>query len=879
MANGITRTVELIFGATDNTGDVLNDLSSNLNAFDAGIQAFAEPFANFTKGLLATEASIAVLGGALVSFSINEAGTFKTGVSEIAALFNATSDQSDQLAQDILGFATTSKFAIEDINSATFTAISTGTEWTKVTDLLAESQVLAVGGSSDLSSATELLSRSLNIYGDEAGTATEAAEALFVAAQQGDTNFTELSSTLGKLLQPAKSASVGFEEMLAAVAAVTIGTGNTAESMTLLKSLFKELASPSAELTEALGGMNLESNTLHEIMQQLQTSTGGQFAAMDKLFGSTEAVNGALILATDTSGKFESSLIAMEEKTGKLTASYNRMKDDFAGINQNLVNNLRATLIKVGLPLLDEYGTAAGALAGIFKTVGIEIESGALKPLSLAMETFAKNASETLQGIGDALPDALDQLDFSKLLDSFDDLGNEFGNVFDAIFGDDLDLTKPEDLAKALQKAVDITRTFVNLTKSIIEDFRPVFEALGEAGKRVGEVSDDTVASTGKFLATMTLLSEFGTALGTLMIIIRETGTDVENIFNTLAGASKILINVVQSSFDLVVGTVAHSLGLVAEAFEAITPDVIGDPWGKIADELNLLGDAADANFVRNMSDAGDGLDQLGAGLSLLDEKTTDTAPALDKFTEGLGEVTESTKLTDEEINKLVDSVHGTDAEIETMLDSLYGTGNAMHSLAEETSNSGFELIKYRGSSDAATDSTNKNKDATDALSESQKIATQNAHEMDLALAELASKENIANLQFNSEIQVAQIQADASQVVAAYDAIGVSISSTNDLIGTLFSHDAPDWDFGGWDTKQAAQEAMQRAEELHDSQMALNDSTIDLMRARIDAMARGDSKVTIDVQNAEPEMQLLLKSLFEFIMVKANAEGMELLTL
>jgi len=49
------------------------------------------------------------------------------------------------------------------------------------------------------------------------------------------------------------------------------------------------------------------------------------------------------------------------------------------------------------------------------------------------------------------------------------------------------------------------------------------------------------------------------------------------------------------------------------------------------------------------------------------------------------------------------------------------------------------------------------------------------------------------------------------------------------------------------------------------------------MRARTEAMRNGEAKITVDVQNAQPEMQMLIKTLFEFVQVKANAEGLEVL--
>lgn len=898
----IQKTINVIFGAQDDLSPVLKGIKSDLSSFDSAVQSVADPVASFTKGLLAAEASVAALGGALVAFSINEASEFQGALHEIAALFNGTVEQSDQLSAAILAFSRDSVFAIEDINSATFTAISTGTEWANVTELLAAAQILAVGGASDLSSATELLSRSINIYGEEAGTTTEIAEALFVAAQQGDTNFTELAATLGRILQPAQAANVAFEEMLAAVAAITIGTGNTGESMTLLKALFKELASPSKELVDALGGLNLESNSLKEIMDALKVATGGQYAAMDKLFSSTEAVNGALILANDTSGKFTSALDAMEDKSGKLAAAYALMAKDIEKLNQTLVNNLRATFINVGTPLLDEFGDAVTALTSIFKTVGEEIESGALRPLEDALEDFARNASNSLAGIAEALPEALGRLDFSGLIASFERLGVVFDNVFGSIFGADLDLSKPEDLAKALQAAVNIAESLVNITAGIIKEFQPIFDALGQAGQSLSSTSSDTEAAIGKLLGAMTLLGEFGTALGALIIVLGEAKVDIENVFDTLSGAAKIMVNALQVAFDAAVGIIVTAGAAMFRALDVATPDwyqeLIGIDYGAIADRFDELGFAVANNLGSNLDDATDGVKQLASGLTGVRDPAEQAELGVNKTADGIKSLTtESDKLNtlgpSEELEKLGVSASKAAAPVEKTAGAMvkldaaskeYGSEQEkLNALIAEAEANGKQYVA--GIRDGVAQITilgdahnkvvapiKKVEDALHDLTDSERLTSEQAHDMEITLLEVASNERIASMQFKAELDIANVEANAEIMVAIFQSTAQVIESLSEATTELWALYSDEFNSSQRsELKSAAQRMEDRLDRELDIREALAFAQVAYMNAQAEALIQG-TEVHITADGLEPEIEAFMFEILKRIQTTVSGD-------
>jgi hypothetical protein len=57
----------------------------------------------------------------------------------------------------------------------------------------------------------------------------------------------------------------------------------------------------------------------------------------------------------------------------------------------------------------------------------------------------------------------------------------------------------------------------------------------------------------------------------------------------------------------------------------------------------------------------------------------------------------------------------------------------------------------------------------------------------------------------------------------------------------------------------------------------MNNFQMDYIRARTDALNRGDGMITINAQGLEPELELVLHKIIELTQIKANEEGLAFL--
>ena len=64
---------------------------------------------------------------------------------------------------------------------------------------------------------------------------------------------------------------------------------------------------------------------------------------------------------------------------------------------------------------------------------------------------------------------------------------------------------------------------------------------------------------------------------------------------------------------------------------------------------------------------------------------------------------------------------------------------------------------------------------------------------------------------------------------------------------------------------------------LAESQIKLNNFQMDYIKARTDALNRGDGMITISAQGLEPELELVMHKIIELTQIKANEEGLAFL--
>lgn len=832
MAN-VTRTVDIIFNGDDRLTKAVKNISGALDQFDSLVQGVAGPLAKLGEGILAADTALAGLATATLALAVKESGKFGDAFGEISTIVHASAENLEQFREDIIRYGQDSRSSLDDINSAIYTAISAGVAYEDSIKTVSEAERLAIAGRADLESTTRLIASTLNAYGLQAEESAHLSDLFFKTVELGLTTIPELADNLAKVSSIAAAAGVPIEELQAAIAALTASGLGTDIAITALRTTISNIISPSKEASDKakelgleFGAQALQTKGLAQVLREVQVATKGETEEITALFGNVRGLAAVLNLANDTSGRFAKSLAAMRDATGATATAYEKMKDNFALVNQALVNNVRVVLIKLGDEIRDKYADVAEAVTNIFKGIGASIDAGVFNDVFALFEDFGNKLSKLLEEIASALPEAFELVDFSELIDAL----RQTGGLFDRLF-EDVDFGNAEDLAGIMQEIVDTITGLISISDTMIGVFVDIFNTVKSGIQDFNNLDASTKESFGRILASAIVVQEAGAIIGAAILSISNSGIDLEGTFRTITGALELLFNSVMLAVDQAAVAVAANAYAIATAIDLVTFGFI-DKVGEAREALGEFIVGGWEDMKDKMEGAAGGFDKILGGVK--------------DFTEANFEAQESVVGIKEKVDEIPDD-RVIDWGVEWNNAQATTARNEMESaLPDETE---IEIITPI-------------KPTLDEADLKEKIAF---------------AEKLANIQ--AEINIAEIEAETKRIEAAFKSINVSIESTGDTLVSLFGQlaDTETDILTRWKIEDQIRLENERREEALELQKRLTEAQIKAIEARISSMQRGDPLITVDGAGLQPHLEAIMFYILEAIQVRVNDEQAEFL--
>jgi len=889
----LEKIVKIIFAGDD------SDLARTINSVGGGMDKLAlnvgkatQPLADLTDSILKIDAVLAGLAAGALVVVTTQAGKFGDSFAEIATLIEAPAGALLEFKDDVLDYSRDSTASLESITGATYQIISATGDWENALETLSAAERLNVAGKGELDSTTKLLVTSLNAYGKGVEDAGDFSDILFTTVKVGVTNLTELSASLGTVTGLASSAGVPFADLSAAVGALTGTVGDTSLAITQIKGVLTAVIKPSSQAAaeaerlgiafnaEAVAAMGLEG-----FLKMVYDATDGNTEVMARLFGRVEGLNGALVLGADTSGKYAQALQGMEERAGATDAAYAKMVDNFKENNQRLINNLQATLIEAGLPLLDEWGKIVDSIVNIFKGVSVGFDTGAFDPLIEYIEAVGESIAAEFEGIAEALPEALAGIDWSEFTESLDGLVAAGRNLFKELFGD-LDLTKPEDLERALQKLIDTFGKWVDLTSGVVAGLAPFLGMLAGLASKFSEVDGDALTSAGS-------IAGWGKAINVVSGIVPGLTAPLSLLSGSIGLLSITQIPAMISGIKLLAPALSGLGAILGPVAAAAAAFATGWEIGKwIGKDIPILGEAgiafgnlghalfgtADAAADAMEKQAAHTQELAKAALELV--RTKEAAGELTKAVEEIPAITITTNF---------EAIQDDFAAINDEFDSLIGSKEIV--LDADTSKllpkietvkilvDGVEMnipVALDPENKVVDDADDINKEIEEKLPSEKLIEIQLQGEIDIQLAEIkADAETLQTaFEWNAKVEIADFEAQTEQLVAIADLVGKAWESTGDVISAALGALDKDLSAGQWlDMMRIIDREQDIRESLAEATIKLTDSQIALINARAAALERGEGMITITTEGIEPDLEMVLYKIVQKAQVKANEEG------
>lgn len=328
---------------------------------------------------LALGAAAAVgIGGlaAMMSASVGAARDFGQAMAEVSTVAGDTS-KMDALTQSVRALAKEYGQAPAAQAKALYEIISAGiSDTARATETLDAANRLALGGITEVETAADGLTTVLNAYGAAAGSATEVSDRLFVAALAGKTTIGELSASIGNAAPIAAQTGVSLDELLASVAALTLGGVKTSTAVDGIRATIAAIIKPSQEATEMAAALGLQfdaaalkSQGLAAFLDNVATATGGSADKLAVLFGGVEALAPVMALTGNQADAFAATLDSMANSAGVTDEAVSKMADTAQFQFARLKAVVGESLLSIGESILSVLTPAAKALADNWEAI------------------------------------------------------------------------------------------------------------------------------------------------------------------------------------------------------------------------------------------------------------------------------------------------------------------------------------------------------------------------------------------------------------------------------------------------------------------------------------------------------------------------------
>lgn len=929
------RTIELIFQGVDKTGAATQAAVRNLESFGTSLQSATQPVADFTTAALKVEAGVLAVGAAFTTFAIKSAADFDAAFKQISTLFDATDEDLAAFRDAILQYAAGSSASLEDITNSLSAAIGSGVEYSKSLELIATAEKLSVATRADLKGTTEVLVSTLNAYGMSTDQAGEVSDKLFQIIKDGKIEMTDLSASLANITPIAATAGVSLDEIGAGIATLTATGMQPSTAIDALRSALSNIIKPSeqakklaAELGIEFDANALKSKGLADVLTDVQKATGGSADKMAVLFGDVQGLSAVMTLTGSQADTFASSIESMGKAAGSVDAAFAKMNGSVEQSSAKAVNALKALMVEIGTPLLEEFAGIANAIARVFVALADSVKDGALSGLVEYIEGLAGDIERAFDQVAKNLPAALAKADLSGFTKGLDAV---VGAVKD-LFGD-FDLSSADGLARAIETLGAAFLGLSRYTAGVVESFEPLFDLLVDVGKGAAGVDSSIFALAGNLGGVVTQANLLAGGLNSLLpmfegllgILLVKQGVGLVGGFGALVTSSGALTTALGSA-----GLVGAA-GAAGYALGTVLNDGINNVVSAVAGTENTLG-----GWIYDLVNAGDdakgvavtvdglrvSLDELNAGVesgkyvwddvtgtwTAAESSAKELAQGLDGVAGAVSKVTEGglTTYVDAMGNVVKTTVESADA-LKAWNDAILASGGVLDERAGQVDKYGqaiqttglildkatgailgyygaFEdlskadqeaILDQRAFGVAVKETGNKVAKSAEGLKKSEEAA----QKLRIELEKIASNERIKTLEFKASIDVARIQADAQKTVAAFESISTAIDSTGTTLGTLFGlmgNDKLSFREMFKLEAEAAKESKRRDEAMK-LQKDLTEAQIAMMQAQTDAINSGDGLIKISGDGLQPHLEAFMWEILKAIQVRVNQDGLKML--
>lgn len=357
-----------ITGDSSKLTSALNSASSKLSRFGSKMQSVGSQLQ--TKLAL----PLALAGGAAVKMALD----FDKSMTQIKSLVGLAGDEVDKMGKSVKKMALITGKSSGEAAEALFFITSAGLRGKEAMDVLEMSLKAAAVGLGETKTIADLSTSAMNAYGSETLSASDATDILTAAVREGKLEASQLAGAMGGVIPLASNMGVSFDQVGAAMAAMSKTGTDAATGATQLTAILATLKKPSAQAKEALANMGMSIEFVQQSLRVdglLQTlimlqdglkKTGQDTTA---LFPNIRALKGVLDL---TGAGVEDNRRLFDSLTQSMGATKNAFDETSKSASfrfQQAFNQAKETLTSLGQQILVQIVPVIQKLSNIVRSL------------------------------------------------------------------------------------------------------------------------------------------------------------------------------------------------------------------------------------------------------------------------------------------------------------------------------------------------------------------------------------------------------------------------------------------------------------------------------------------------------------------------------
>lgn len=259
-----------------------------------------------------------------------EASKFEATIAKMTTQVGIARDEARAMGDAALRMGDTGK-GPQELGEALFFVTSAGLRGKAALDVLEASAQASSIGLGDTATVADLVTSAVNAYGPAVLSAERATDTLIGTVREGKAEAPALAGALGRVLPVASQMGVRFDEVGAAVAAMTRTGSDAATATTQLRAILVSLIKPANESAQQMAEFGLSAEGLRDTIRrdglwaalmEVRDAVGQNDEAIARIFPNVRALAGFLDLTGANAAETEAVFSRLEDTTGFLSEGF-----------------------------------------------------------------------------------------------------------------------------------------------------------------------------------------------------------------------------------------------------------------------------------------------------------------------------------------------------------------------------------------------------------------------------------------------------------------------------------------------------------------------------------------------------------------------------